>query len=130
MSAVLMMSSIKAASGPAYDPATAVTLSGTVTAVRIVAAGQPLQGVHLLLKTKTGAVEVYLAPKNFVDFLKINYVPGDPIEVIGSRVKTGSAEIVLARQVEDGRDVIELRDLYGSPVWEHWGVEADPASVR
>ncbi len=126
----LAMIPARAASGPAYNPATAVAISGTVTGVRVVPAGQPLEGVHLAVKTKTGTVEVYLAPKNFMDFLKSNYVPGDEVEITGSRVKSGNSDILLAREVDDGRDVIDLRDLNGAPVWEHWGVEADPANIH
>src|SRR5579883_2858317 len=91
---------------------------------------QSREGVHLAVKTKTGTVEVYLAPKNFMDFLKSNYVPGDEVEITGSRVKSGNSDILLAREVDDGRDVIDLRDLNGAPVWEHWGVEADPANIH
>jgi hypothetical protein len=126
----LMMIPAKAANGPAYNPATAVAVSGTVTAVRVVPAGQPLAGVHVMLKTKTNNVEVYLAPKDFMNFLKTGFVPGDEMDVTGSRVKSGNADVILAREVSDGMDVIELRDLYGAPVWENWGVEADPTTIH
>lgn len=126
----LMMIPAKAASGPAYDPATAVAVSGTVTAVRVVPAGQPLAGVHVMVKTKANAVDVYLAPKDFMNFLKTDFVAGDEIDVTGSRVKSGNGDVILAREVSDGMDVIDLRDLYGAPVWENWGVEADPATIH
>ncbi|HLG99853.1 MAG TPA: hypothetical protein VKX49_26325 [Bryobacteraceae bacterium] len=127
---VLAMIPARAANGPSYNPATAVAISGTVAGVRVVPPGQPLEGVHMAVKTKTRTVEVYLAPKNFLDFLKANYVPGDEVEITGSRVKSGNTDVLLAREIDDGRDVIDLRDLNGAPVWEHWGVEADPASIH
>ncbi|HUA86833.1 MAG TPA: hypothetical protein VMB85_23410 [Bryobacteraceae bacterium] len=126
----LMMIPAKAANGPAYNPATAVAASGTVTAVRVVPVGQPLAGVHVMLKTKANTVDVYLAPKDFMNFLKTNFAAGDEIDVTGSRVKSGTADVILAREVSDGVDVIELRDLYGAPAWENWGVEADPAAIH
>jgi hypothetical protein len=128
--ALAAMMTMNAANGPAYNPSTAAAISGTVTAVKVIPAGQPLEGVHVTVKTKNNSEEVYLAPKQFMNFLKTSYVPGDQIAVTGSRVKNGTADVILAREVSDGVDTIELRDLYGAPVWENWGVEADPAAVR
>src|SRR5690606_1899774 len=42
---------------------------------------------------------------------------GDEIEVIGSRVRLGSEEFVLARQVTRGDDAWTLRDASGRPMW-------------
>lgn len=130
VAAIAMGNSAMAAEGPAYNPATAVAVSGTVTGVRVIPTGQPLEGVHLAVKTKTNSIEVYLAPQQFMNFLKTNFVAGDEIQVTGSRVKSGNADVILAREVSDGMESIELRDLYGAPVWENWGVEADPASIH
>ena len=119
-----------ASSGPAYNPSTAVAIEGAVTAVKVVPVGQPLPGVHVNVKTKNESLEVYVAPRDFMNFLKTNFAPGDKITVNGSRVKNGSADVILAREVSDGVDTIELRDLYGAPVWENWGVAVDPASIH
>jgi hypothetical protein len=130
VSALALAAMANAASGPAYNPATTMTLSGTVTSARMIPAGQPLEGLHLTLKTRTNIVEVYVAPRNFMNLLKTNFAAGDQLDVIGSKVKSGSADVVLAREVSDGTETIELRDLYGAPVWENWGVEVDPAAIH
>jgi hypothetical protein len=57
-----------AASEATYNPATAVSISGTITAVREVPAGQPLDGIHLVVKTKSDSSEIYLGPKSFLSF--------------------------------------------------------------
>jgi hypothetical protein len=119
-----------AASDPVYNPATVVAVSGVVTNVREVPAGQPLDGVHVAVKTRDGVVDVYLGPKQFMKFLKADVEAGDEIRVMGSRVKSTSGDVILAREVSDGRETIELRDLYGMAAWKTWGVEADPTSIH
>ena len=114
---------------PAYNPATSVAVSGIVTAVHEVPAGQPLEGVHVTIKNKNASVEVYLGPRSFLKFLKTNVAVGDDIDVMGSRVKLGATDIVLAREVDDGRESVTLRDLYGAEAWKNWGVAADPSAV-
>jgi hypothetical protein len=113
---------------PVYNPAMPAVVSGVVSAVSEVPAGQPLEGVHVMVKTKTGNVEVYLAPRNFLSFLKVNIAVGDFIEVTGSEVKSGNADVVLAREVDDGRASITLRDSFGAEVWKHWGAATVKAS--
>jgi hypothetical protein len=49
---------------------------------------------------------------------------------MGSRVKSGTSDILLAREVSDGAETLELRDLYGREAWKNWGVEVDPATLR
>lgn len=119
----------KAANDPTYNPATSVAVSGIVTSVRDVPAGQPLEGVHLTIKNKNTSVEIYLGPRSFLKFLKTNVSVGDDIDVMGSRVKVGTTDVVLAREVDDGRESVTLRDLYGAEAWKNWGVAADPSAV-
>jgi hypothetical protein len=128
LAAVTLPNLAKAASDPAYNPATTVTVSGIIASVRDVPAGQPLEGVHVMLKSKTSNVEVYLGPASFLKFLRTGYAVGEEIDIMGSRVKAGSADVVLAREVNDGITTIELRDVFGAEAWKNWGVEAAPAN--
>jgi len=130
LAAMTFTNPAKAANDLAYNPATAVSVSGTITAVHEVPAGQPLEGVHLTIKNKANTFEVYVAPKEFLKFLKTSFVAGDYVDVMGSRVKDGATEVILAREVSDGRLTIELRNVYGSEAWKNWGVEADPSVSR
>ena len=115
---------------PAYNPATVVTMEGTVTGVRQVSAGSPLAGVHLTLKSKTGPVDVYVGPSDFLKFLKATFPIGDQIQIIGSKVKLENADVILARQADDGYELITLRESNGAAEWQHWGKEIDPSLVQ
>ena len=107
---------------PAYNPATITQFLGTVAAVREVPAGNPLAGVHLTVKTKTGSIDVYVGPGAFLKMLKTSFPVGYEIEVTGSKVSFGTSDIVLASYVSVSDAIIKLRDGDGTPVWNHWGV--------
>lgn len=129
VAALALSNPVQAASDPAYNPATAVSVSGIISSIRDVPAGQPLEGVHVILKNKTNSVEVYLGPRNFLNFLKTGFSAGEELDVMGSRVKAGNTEVILAREVSDGVATITLRDPYGTPAWKTWGVEADSSAI-
>ena len=84
---------------PAYNPATATDFLATVTEVSEVALGNPLAGLHVLAKTKGKLVDVYVAPVDFAAKYDVVLHKGQEIRVVGSQVKLGDAEIVLAREI-------------------------------
>ena len=114
------------ANEPAYNPATNVDVVAVITGIRQAPAGSPLAGVHLNAKSKTAAYDIYLGPADFLRMLKADIRSGDEIEVSGSKVTLGGAEVILTREITDGRATIELRDASGQPNWNTWGVEAAP----
>jgi len=130
LAAMAMMNAAKAANQPAYNPASAVAVSGVITGVRHVAAGQPLEGVHLTVKTKTETIDVYLGPADFLKMLRTSFPIGEEVDVTGSRVKFQNTPVILAREVSEDLATLTLRELDGAPVWENWGVEADPATIH
>jgi hypothetical protein len=107
---------------PAYNPATMVDLEGTITAVRQVPAGNPLEGVHLTVKSKASMVDVYLAPNDFLKIFKTNFPVGANVRVLGSKVNFANADVILSNEVDIGVTEIILRDGSGAPVWQNWGV--------
>jgi len=109
------------ASEPTYNPATMVDVEGTITAVRQVPAGSPLEGVHLTVKAKSSTVDVYLAPAEFLRIFKTNFPVGNDVRVLGSKVNYGSADVILTNEVDIGVTSITLRDGAGAPVWQNWG---------
>lgn len=113
--------------GLAKEPgAASVDVRGTVSEVHVVPAGSPLVGVHVTLKTKAGeALDVYLAPRDFLNMLKMTVAVGDEIRAIGSR--TGNT--ILTKEFFKKGTSIVLRDDNGAPVWENWGVEAAAAAT-
>ena len=119
-----------AANEPSYNLATTTQVAGIVTSIRQVPAGSPLAGTHLTLKSKSGMLDVYLAPSDFLKFLKVSFPVGDEISVTGSKVKLDNADVILSRQVDDGSELITLRDSRGAGDWQHWGQEIDPSLVK
>jgi hypothetical protein len=111
-----------AANEPAYNPAAMVEVVGTVTAVRQVPAGSPLEGVHLTVKSKAATIDAYLAPADFLKIFKTNFPVGSEVRIIGSKVTFGNTEVILTYEVNLGATSIILRDGSGAPVWQNWGV--------
>jgi hypothetical protein len=107
---------------PAYNPATMVEVSGIITAVRQVPAGSPLEGVHLMLKSKASTLDAYIAPADFLKIFKTNFPVGTEVRIIGSKVSFGNTDVILANEVNLGTTAIILRDGGGAPVWQNWGV--------
>jgi hypothetical protein len=121
---------VKAAAEPAYTPATIVDVYGIIAAVHNAPAGSALEGTHLTVRTKTGNVDVYLAPADFLRLLKTSFPVGYEVEVIGSKIKFQNSDVILTKEVSVGQSTIELRDAQGAPDWKNWGVEIDPSALR
>ncbi len=104
--------------GPRYDPKTEVTVTGTVEEAReIPSQGGGHAGMHALLKTEGGVFDVRLGPAEFWKRHGFELAKGDSIEVTGSKVKSGDAEFLIAREVKKGDKTVTLRDSSGVPVW-------------
>jgi hypothetical protein len=110
--------------GPAYDPATEVTLRGVVQEVRQIAdwmGRRSITGTHLVLKTGEQTIEVHLGPSSFLATERLSFAVGDDIEVIGSRVQFSGVFVIVAREVHRGSDRLTLRDARGFPRWSRRG---------
>ena len=70
---------------PAYDTATVITLEATVTETRLVPENQPLAGLHLMLRSGSETLDVYVGPSDFVKMFDVAFTKGDETEVIGSK---------------------------------------------
>jgi hypothetical protein len=104
---------------PKYDPATEVTLKGTVQDVTDrqcpVSGGL---GSHIVLKfgdNKT--IEIHLGATKFVKTYELVFNKGDEIEVTGSKLKFEDVDTIFARQIKRGNDTFVFRDKDGTPVW-------------
>jgi hypothetical protein len=108
--------------GRAYDPATAATVRGRVTAVERPAA-RPGRGpgVHLRLDTASGPLTVRLGPAWYLDEQKLALAPGDEVEVTGSRATVADEPTLIAAEVKTGDRVVTLRDRSGVPRWRGRG---------
>jgi len=104
--------------GPKYDLAAEVKLKGTVEEVKEVpnsCLGET--GLHLMLKTGSGIVEVQVAPVGFLKNMEVQFAKGDQIEIVGSQLTQNGSPLVLARSVTQNNNELVVRDKQGTPVW-------------
>ncbi|MGH9549643.1 MAG: hypothetical protein ACRD3W_09715 [Terriglobales bacterium] len=102
---------------PKYDFQTDVKIKGTIEDVKLPPESSKKEIVHLLVKTGTDIVDVYLCPKSFFDDMGMDFGKGDEITLTGSKVKQGETDLILAREVVKGNNIFVLRDAKGNPVW-------------
>ena len=102
---------------PKYDLHTETKIKGTVEEVKLPPKGSEKEAAHLLVKTGTDTLDVYLCPKSFLVDMGVSFSKGDEIALTGSKIKQGEADVVLAREVVKGTDTLVLRDDKGNPVW-------------
>jgi hypothetical protein len=100
---------------PKYDLHTETKLKGTVEEVKLPPKANDV--VHLMMKNGDDVVDLYFCPKSFMDDMGVSFSKGDELAYTGSKVKYGSADLILAREVVKGSDTLVLRDDKGNPVW-------------
>ena len=104
-------------SPPKYDLHTETKMKVTVDEVKLPPKSSEKDGAHLLVKSGTDSVDVYLCPKSFFDDMGMSFSKGDEVTLTGSKVKQGEADLILAREVVKGNLTFLLRDEKGNPVW-------------
>ena len=104
--------------GGHYNAATEITLTGLVESVTTaVSPGRGGGGLHLTLGTSSGQSEVRVGPASFVSSRHVTFSKGDALTVIGSKITVGDREVILAREIRKGEQVLTLRDTRGVPLW-------------
>lgn len=120
---------LKKPPAPAYNLATEFNMMVTIEGVRKVPKDEILDGIHLTVKSKNDAFDVYVGPTAFVNLFDFTFEKGDEIELTGSRVKVQGEDLVLAREIRLGHITLILRDKTGWPNWD-WNRPPDPTSDR
>lgn len=100
-----------------YDPSTETTVKGTVEEVKQVSGKHGWNGTHLMLKTEAGQLDVHVGPSSYVAGQGFTFAKGDQVEVLGSKVKMGGSEALIARQIKRGDKTLVLRNAQGIPEW-------------
>ena len=103
--------------GRDYNPATEVTLAGTIDEVKTIPGPGSSGGLHLMVRAETGVTEVLLGPARFVSDKKFDFAKGDNVSVTGSKLTMSGQPVVVAREVKKGGKVLTLRDSKGFPLW-------------
>jgi hypothetical protein len=108
--------------GGNYNPATETTLTGTIDSVNNVASSGPGSGgLHLILAVPAGPIEVRVGPASFVSSKDVTFTKGDALTVVGSKITMAGHELVIAREITKGDQVLTLRDTKGFPLWSGRG---------
>lgn len=100
-----------------YDLSTVTTVHGTVQEVTQHPGRRGGTGIHLLVKTETGPIEVHVGPASYVTKQQFAFSAGESVEVTGSRVKIGGTDTILAREVRKDGKTLVLRNAQGIPNW-------------
>ena len=108
---------VPAKASPVYDPATEVTVKGTVEEVKQLKGPGGWAGTHLSLKTDAGTIDVHVGPSWFLAQNKISLGKGDQIEVTGSKVKFDDNDALIARELKKEGTSVTLRNAQGIPKW-------------
>ena len=109
-------------SGGNYNPATETTVTGTVDTVKnLPSSGRGGGGLHLILTVAAGPIEVHVGPASFVSSKNVTFAKGDALTVVGSKVTMEGQEVVIAREIKKGDQVLTLRDAKGFPLWSGRG---------
>jgi hypothetical protein len=108
--------------GGNYNPSTEVTVTGTVESVEnMPSPGRGGGGLHLKLTAPSGPVEIHVGPSSFVASKNVTFAKGDTLRVVGSQVTMAGEEVVIAREITKGDQVLTLRDAKGFPLWSGRG---------
>jgi hypothetical protein len=106
------------ANDPKYDAATESKMKVTVEELKLPAKGKEKEVAHLVVKSGSETLDIYLCPKAFLDDMGATYAKGDEVTVTGSKIKQDGGDLILAREVVKGTDTLLLRDDKGKPVWD------------
>jgi hypothetical protein len=106
------------ANDPKYDAATEAKMKVTVEELKLPAKGKEKEVAHLVVKSGSETLDIYLCPKSFLDDMGATYAKGDEVTVTGSKIKQDGGDLILAREVVKGTDTLLLRDDKGKPVWD------------
>lgn len=102
---------------PKYDPATETKVKGTVEEFKLLPPSGGKPTAYLVVKSGQQTVQVFLCPKSFLDDMGASFKVADAVEITGSKVTQDSADLILAREVAKGDDVLTLRFKDGKPAW-------------
>jgi len=100
-----------------YNPATEITVKGTVEAVTQTAGRRGWAGTHLTLNTDQGAYDVHVGPASYISAQQFAFAKGENVEVIGSKTIVDAKGVLIAREITKDGKTLTLRDEQGFPKW-------------
>jgi hypothetical protein len=108
---------ILAQSGSTYDPSAEITVSGTITHVVSFTAPDGSVGVHLDFTTSAGMLNVHVAPALYIGMENFWFFADDKLEIVGVTSVADGNKAFIARTLNKGGKVLNLRNAEGRPAW-------------
>lgn len=122
VAAATVASAQRSIRGGNYNVSTETTMMGTIESVTTMASGrQGGGGLHITLTTASGPLEVHVGPAWYVSSKHVTFTKSDQVTVIGSKVTMGGRDVMLAREIRKGDQLLKLRDAHGYPLWSGRG---------
>ena len=107
--------------GRLYNAQTIESITGEVTGVNTITPIKGMSsGVHLMVKADKETISVHLGPAWYIQRQDMKIVPGDKVEITGSRITFEGKPAIIAAEVKKGTEILKLRDENGFPVWSGW----------
>lgn len=101
-----------------YDRNSVVEVKGEIVAVeRIIPTTGMSAGFHLMINTGKETISVHLGPTWYIDSQNFELEVGQKVDIEGSQVLLNAQYVIIARKVEIGSRVLNLRDRNGIPKW-------------
>jgi hypothetical protein len=101
----------------AYDRADEVAVTGKLLHVVSLPADDGSVGVHFDLQTPGGMLNVHVAPAMFIGMGNFWFFADETVTVIGSRRVIDGNNAFIAKAVQKGSAVLQLRTAEGTPKW-------------
>jgi len=104
-----------------YDPATEITVSGTIDRIwteDCLGCGCS-GGKHFTLETKEGTYEAHLGPTCYLNGKGWDFVRGETVAITGALLPyRGNGKALVVREMKRGDETLRLRDEKGMPLWD------------
>jgi hypothetical protein len=112
-----------------YDVKREVSLSGTVQAFNAAAETAP-RGAHVMLQTASGVVDVHVGGARLLAASHFPIHSGDSLRIVGENVTYGNGTQFVARILQNGTRVLEVRSVRGIPLSYVAPRTAEPAKAQ
>lgn len=98
-----------------YDAAKEVSLQGTVASFTENSRQFPA-GAHVIVQTPAGPVDVHLGDARLLNLNNMTIVEGASVRIIGEPVRTPQGTFFLARLIQQGAQIVAVRNTQGFPL--------------
>lgn len=102
---------------PRYDTRAEYVVKATVTEVKTHASVVGYEDTHMIVTTSVGEMEVHVGPTAYLAKRGFQIQSGDQIVVTGCKTVYENKPVLVAREIQHGKQSVTLRNSSGQPVW-------------